>query len=208
MTYLPRCLITFVLLKHGWIQIKTTASTFLEGNRYIDVFLNLEYCLIHIFNFCFRNFDHAPFGRGKGCGIFSMSSRLISQQIHKVVTEKYQLMSLVDITSIPYQLVLVYASSGCPFQELTATLITLLKSDMTSIIIGDFNFDAKEVNPFSRFMKEKAYNQLVNWPTHREGRTIDHCYVSKNTRVQLTRHSPYYSDHDALCMEFEHFPWY
>ena len=79
---------------------------------------------------------------------------------------------------------------------------------MTTIITGDMNFDKTDMNPLSRFLKERGYNQLVNWPTHREGRTIDHCYVSKNTRVQLTRHSPYYSDHDALCMEFEHFPWY
>ena len=156
----------------------------------------------------FRIFEHASLGRGKGCGIFSLPSRRISQQIQKVVAEKYQLMSLLDITSIPYQIVLVYASSGCPFQELTQNLLTLLQSDITTIITGDFNFDCNEMNPFTRFLKEKAYTQLVDWPTHREGRTIDHCYVSENTRVQLTRHSPYYSDHDALCIEFEHFPWY
>ena len=45
--------------------------------------------------------------------------------------------------------------------------------------------------------------QLVEWPTHSGGRTIDHVYVSKNVKVNIVRYSPYYSDHDALCIQFE-----
>ena len=78
----------------------------------------------------------------------------------------------------------------------------------TTIVTGDFNFDKKETNSLTVFLGARMLRQLVNWPTQREGRTIDHCYVSKNARVQITRHSPYYSDHDALCIEFEHFPWF
>ena len=167
----------------------------------------MKYCLIYRFYFCYRSFDHASYGRGKGCGIFSSSSRIMSPQNQKVITDKYQLMSLVDNSSIPYQLVLVYASSNCPLQELTQDLMRILQPDMTTVVTGDFNFGSKDANPLTRFLNEREFTQLVNWPTHREGGTIDHCYVSKNTRVQLTRHSPYYSDHDGLCIEFEHFPW-
>jgi len=46
--------------------------------------------------------------------------------------------------------------------------------------------------------------QVVNFPTHKSGRMLDHCYVSNNTSVKVSRHSPYYSDHDALCIEFAH----
>ena len=161
------------------------------------------------FNIPGKTFDHVPIGRGKGCGMFSSSSRLISQQKQKVGSERYQLMSIVDETNPqhPYQLVLVYASSGCPFPELVVDLGKLLHPNMTTIITGDFNFDIKETNVLTRFLKEKKFTQVVDWPTQKEGRTIDHCYVSENTRVQLTRHSPYYSDHDALCIRFEHFPW-
>ena len=161
------------------------------------------------FNIPGKTFDHVPYGKGKGCGIFSQSSRHLSQQKQKVAKEKYQLMSIVDETnqSHPYQLVLVYASSGCPFKDLVIDLEKLLHPLMTTIITGDFNFDKKETNALTRFLSQRKFTQLVDWPSHREGRTIDHCYVSKKTRVQITRHSPYYSDHDGLCIEFEHFPW-
>ena len=158
----------------------------------------------------FRTFDHASYGRGKGCGIFSLSTRRIAPTRHKISKEKYQLMSIVDTTikDHPYQLVLVYASKGCAYQELVVDLNKLLLSNITIIVTGDFNFHSKEKNALTCFLvAKKMLRQLVNWPTHDEGRTIDHCYVSKNARVQITRYSPYYSDHDGLCIEFENFPW-
>ena len=105
-------------------------------------------------------------------------------------------------------MVLVYASSGCHFKDLVEEVEKLLVPNITTIVTGDFNFSSKQTNAFSNFLKQKMFSQIINWPTHKEGRTLDHCYVSKNARVQVTRHSPYYSDHDALCIEFEHFPWY
>ena len=119
-------------------------------------------------------------------------------------------MSIIDETnpSNPYQLVLIYASSGCPFQNLVLDLQNLLHPKITTIITGDFNFDKKEINPLTRFLEELKFTQLVTWPTHKDGRTIDHCYVSENCRIQITRFSRFYSDHDGLCIEFEHFPWY
>ena len=117
-------------------------------------------------------------------------------------------MSFIDNQFHPYQLVVVYASSGCPFKELAKDIEKLLHPDMTTIIVGDFNFDKNETNALSNFQQEKEFTQLVNWPTHRGGQTIDRCYASKHTKIQILRHSPYYSNHDALCLEFEHFPWY
>lgn len=117
------------------------------------------------------------------------------------------MMSFIDNQFHPYQLVIIYASSGCPFKELAKDLEKLLQPEMTTLIVGDFNFDKNETNALSSFLQQKEFTQLVNWPTHRGGRTIDHCYVSKKSRVQVVRHSPYYSDHDALCIQFEHFPW-
>ena len=118
-------------------------------------------------------------------------------------------MSILDETNPnqPYQIVLMYASTGCSFPKLARDLEKLLYPNMTTVITGDFNFDKTETNALTVFLKKRQFTQVVDWPTHKEGRTIDHCYVSKNTRVQLTRHSPYYSDHDGLCIEFEHFPW-
>ena len=114
------------------------------------------------------------------------------------------MMSFIDNQFHPYQLVIIYASSGCPFKELAKDLEKLLQPEMTTLIVGDFNSDKNETNAVSSFLQQKQFTQLVNWPTHRGGRTIDHCYVSKNSNIKLSRHSPYFSDHDALCIEFEH----
>ena len=118
-------------------------------------------------------------------------------------------MSLIDITvsTFHYQLVLVYASSDCSLQHLALDLEGLLHKTMTCIVVGDFNFDKKETNALIRFFLEKKFEQKVYWPTQKEGRTIDHCYISANARVQVTGDSPYFSDHDSLCIKFEHFPW-
>ena len=65
-----------------------------------------------------RTFSHASYGRGKGCGIFSLSTRKVSKQ-NTVIKEKYQIMSMIDETykDFPYQVVLVYLSSKCPLPE-------------------------------------------------------------------------------------------
>ena len=116
-------------------------------------------------------------------------------------------MSIVDSTvqNHPYQLILVYASSGCSFQELAQDVEKLLEPKMKTIITGDFNFDKNESNVISNFFGTEKLEQIVPYPTHDEGRAIDHCYVTKDVKekIGLTLHSPYYSDHDALCINIE-----
>ena len=92
----------------------------------------------------------------------------------KVAAKLYQLMSIVDETNplLPYQLVLVYASSGCPFSELVIDLENMLFTNMTTIITGDFNFDKTENNPLTEFLKKQNFIQLVDWQTQKEGRTV------------------------------------
>ena len=129
----------------------------------------------------------------------------MSQQ-RRVIQEKYQMISMIDetIPEFKYHLILVYLSSNCPMTQVVDDLSQLLIPEMRTIITGDCNFDRKEVNAMTVFLKENKFSQVVTWPTHSQGRTIDHCYVSENTKVNLTRHSPYYSDHSALCIDFEY----
>ena len=145
-----------------------------------------------------RSFQHALYGKGKGCGIYSTSSKIINR-IEKHIEEKYQLLSIVDV-DLNVQLVLVYCSSDCPFPELVVK--ELLLPEVYNIITGDFNFDRSEVNDLTRYVTESKLVQLVNSPTHNGGRTIDHCYVPEDIKdkVKLKQYSPYYSDHDALCI--------
>ena len=105
----------------------------------------------------YQNYVSSPIGRNQG-----------------VAHEKYQLLSIVDETNpvIPYQMVLVYASSGCPLSELVRDLERMLFTNMTTIITGDFNFDVKEKNALTTFLNQRNFIQVVDWPTQKEGRTI------------------------------------
>ena len=67
--------------------------------------------------------------------------RKLKAAVQKVIKEKYQLMSIVDTTvpTQPYQLVLVYASSGFSKQQLVEDLAELLLSDITNIGMLDLS---------------------------------------------------------------------
>ena len=143
-------------------------------------------------------------GRGKGIAIFSLKSRKFFV-FKTVIKEKYQMITIVDqtIPEFSYQLILMYLSSNCAMSEVVQDLILMFIKGMKAIIIGDFNFNYGEENDLSNhFLNEIGMEQKVTWPTHCQGRTLDHCYT--NFMVDLTRHSPYYSDHSALCIEFQH----
>ena len=75
----------------------------------------------------YRTFTEASNGRGKGCGIFSLISRKMSNEASRV-EENYQLMSFVDETgpSDTYQVILVYLSSGCNLSEVVQHLSNLM----------------------------------------------------------------------------------
>ena len=96
------------------------------------------------------------------------------------------MMSVVDETdpNFPYQMVLMYLSNGCSFSQVVQDLSCLLVPNFTTIIIGDLNFDKKDKNDLTSFLSKKKFSQQVSWPTHIQGRTLDHCYVSKNIHVK------------------------
>ena len=112
------------------------------------------------------------------------------------------MISIVDTSeeNRPYQLILVYCSSGFPHQELVEDLKNILLQDITIIVTGDFNFDKKESNSVTSFLDKSNLKQSVEWPTHKEGRTIDHVYVRGKHQAQYFLHYPYYTDHEAVCV--------
>ena len=145
-----------------------------------------------------RNFEHASSGKGKGCATFSSTSR---RSIHSgaVVKEKYQILSIIDQD---IQLVIVYISKNCSFNELVVDLGEMLKSGKKHVVTGDFNFDMEEKNALTKYFENLEFVQLVNSATQDGGRVIDHCYVPKDIadNIIVKQYSPYYSDHDALCI--------
>ena len=95
-------------------------------------------------------FDHVSVGKGKGAGIFSLTSRYIPMRNQKVAKDKYQILSIVDETNprLPYQMVLVYASSGCPLQKLAEDLKIEFIADLTlfHMTMGQYDPDCPNLS--------------------------------------------------------------
>ncbi|XP_062572298.1 uncharacterized protein LOC134234263 [Saccostrea cucullata] len=78
----------------------------------------------------------------------------------------------------------------------------LKTNDHKSIIMGDFNDDAKVNGPIQRFMRNQNFRQLVSFSTTEGGTILDHIYVSNLRRIEVLRLSTYYSYHDAILLKF------
>ena len=148
-----------------------------------------------------RSFEEASVGKGKGCCIYTQIPKKATS-VEKILEDAYQVLSIVDEK---IQLILCYISSNPPYLQIAKDIEKLIKQKKKIIITGDFNFDINEMNNLSKFFKNQKFKQLVNLPTHDKGRSLDHCYVSKDIKDKVTikHYSPYYSDHDALCISVD-----
>lgn len=70
-----------------------------------------------------------------------------------------------------------------------------------SIIVGDFNEDAKSNGPIQRFMREQNFKQMVSFTTTEGGTILDHVYVSNSIQIEVHRILTYYSYHDAVLLK-------
>ena len=61
---------------------------------------------------------------------------------------------------------------------------------------------ASKNGPMVRALTEQGYKLLTKESTHIKGRQIDHAYT-KNATASLELYTPYYSDHDALCVAID-----
>ena len=109
---------------------------------------------------------------------------------------------MLSIIDQDVQLVIIYISKNCSFDELVVDLGEMLKSGKKHVVTGDFNFDMEEKNALTKYFENLEFVQLVNSATQDGGRVIDHCYVPIDIadNIIVKQYSPYYSDHDALCI--------
>ena len=100
----------------------------------------------------------------------------------------------------------VYRSQqGHPLNLLLDIKKEMKDNDRSAIISGDFNLCYLEnwSNRLIQGLLDMNFQQLVHEPTHIKGRHIDHVYLkNENLEMDTTiyRYSPYYSDHDCLCI--------
>ena len=109
-------------------------------------------------------------------------------------------------TSTSFNSIHIYRSSNSSIPTLIDDLQTLIGDSKPTLITGDFNIclRSKPNNHITRFLLEAGFKQLNESPTHICGGQLDHAYLREGghifEEVQLHRHSPYFSDHDALCV--------
>ena len=148
-----------------------------------------------------RSLHHSSIGKGKGCAIYSSTSKNVECQA-KIAKQRYQILSIFDGN---VQFILLYCSSDCNFLEVVQDLGEIINQGKINIISGDFNYDKDDTNALTIYLGERNFEQIVKICTHDKGRTIDLCYVPGNIKdkFQLNQHSPFYSDHDALCISLD-----
>ena len=84
-------------------------------------------------------------------------------------------------------------------------LLKLIDLNRETIILGDFNI-CYEKNPghsIFTMLRDLGFHQLVKYPTHIDGGTIDLVFVlspDKHHRYQITQQGQYYLDHDVLMI--------
>ena len=83
-----------------------------------------------------------------------------------------------------------------------------MEAGRITLITGDFNICFMEnfTNRMIQGLLTLEFEQLVHEPTHIRGRHIDHAYLmdqSGKLNPIIDRYSPYYSDHDGICITIQ-----
>ena len=140
-------------------------------------------------------------GNGKGIATYFKDGVFRHEQDK---TETY--MQVTKFTSIDVDVINVYRSDKGNSLTLFNYLDSLITHGKPTLITGDFNicFLNHSGNRLSKGLANKGFIQLVQEATHLRGGHIDHAYWTdaKTTwnQPQLELYTPYYSDHDALCV--------
>ena len=144
--------------------------------------------------------DFINIGMGKGIGTYFDSKKFVKDQ--DIQTEKFQ---ANKFRHNDIDLICLYRSQIGNSNTFLQDLTKLIDIRRPTIIMGDFNSCYRENinNRLVQGLLNLGFKQLIHEPTHIQGRTIDHTYVldpQEMLRVTIERYSPYYSDHDAICI--------
>ena len=139
-------------------------------------------------------------GNGKGVATYFNTEKIKPED--QVDREKFQ---IGKFTHKSIDIINIYKSQTGHSLELLDHLKRMIKDGRLTLITGDFNecFLANINNRLIQGLLTLGFNQLVHEGTHIQGRHIDHAYLlDPNGKVNpiVERYSPYYSDHDGICI--------
>ena len=142
---------------------------------------------------------------GKGKGIATYYDDKKFRLIEQINMDKFQ---IIKFQHDDLDVINLYRSQTGHSVELLENLRNIIETKRTTIITGDFNicFIENFNNRLIQGLLTIGFEQLVHEPTHIKGRHIDHVYyvdANDGFKANVDRYSPYYSDHDAICLTFE-----
>ena len=139
--------------------------------------------------------NHIKVGKGKGITTFHTQK---FRHVCDVVNQNYQITKYESLQLVSIN---IYRSADGNTADILENLRALENKEKANIITGDMNICAQKERkgPLVRTLIEQGYKLLTKQSTHIKGRQIDHVYA-KNATVSLDLYTPYYSDHDALCV--------
>ena len=120
----------------------------------------------------------------------------------QVTTEKFQIGKFVHERM---DIINIYRSQTGNSFQLLQHLIKIIEDGRRTLVTGDFNtcfvenFDDRLIQG----LLSLGFSQLVHKGTHIKGRHIDHAYIRDPTgevNSKIDRYSPYFSDHDGICI--------
>ena len=102
--------------------------------------------------------------------------------------------------------IIVYRSQGQNLEEIADKVDVWRDPAKVTVVCGDMNVCLKKEarNKLTVELESMGITQLNEEATHVAGGHIDHMYVTKEAagKTSLERYTPFYSDHDALCLTF------
>ena len=103
-------------------------------------------------------------------------------------------------------ILLTYRSKNIGTQDFIEQMTYLTTLHKPDLVLGDFNINALKDSPLCDTMRQNGYTLLGSEPTHIMGGLLDHVYIKNNSnlfdKLTLQIHPVYYSDHDAILLNF------
>ena len=140
-------------------------------------------------------------GPGKGLAVYLKDDRF-----EKTVTINLENMQMLKLKSQDLDFITVYRSERGNSTELLQHIKESIDQNSATLISGDFNicYNSHRNNKITKFLETSGFKQLITEATHIKGRQIDHLYFKPGKKINanpiIYRYSPYYSDHDAICV--------
>ena len=151
--------------------------------------------------FAMEGYDVAYNSVGAGKGVAAFYKAEVFKVKNDCRLERAQ-MSMFESPEV--DVIVVYRSQGQNLEEIADKVDVWRNPAKLTVVCGDMNVCLKkeERNKLTVELESMGFAQLNEEATHIGGGHIDHMYVTREAsgRAIVERYTPFYSDHDALCL--------